>query len=407
MKITWTKNQNFIFYYFSFLLFGYSFFNANVRGITCALLGVFVLLHRILFIRKTNKPNMLIILVRILWIGVIVISLINNYDIKQGLYGRAIYFIMPIIFMICMSADNKWIECIGRSWGKICVFFAITTVLVQFIPILYDKIIINFFPMVTEAVIELNNTEGRSYNCGFALTAGINSLYMAIGTGFFGICYLQNKKRKYLITFILMLLSLFFTNKRGPLLFGVLAMIVIVFVKMSRKKFKTILSFALIYVALIIAIIFYSFSSNNLNWFNDEITGGRATLYLRAFQLFNKNPIWGNGWLSYQYLSGIKSHGEIMMTHNVFLQLLCESGIVGVVLVTLTFVLTLKIGFNAVRQTVNTDYYATALFALYGQVFFVLSCFTTNCFYDNVFFYFYMISCAISLAICSQRNMKE
>ncbi|MDY5648766.1 MAG: O-antigen ligase family protein, partial [Lachnospiraceae bacterium] len=67
---------------------------------------------------------------------------------------------------------------------------------------------------------------------------------------------------------------------------------------------------------------------------------GREVIYLKAWELFLENPILGTGWYTFPELTSGLLAVDID-AHNIFLQLLCETGIVGFSIFMIWFIVNL------------------------------------------------------------------
>jgi hypothetical protein len=216
------------------------------------------------------------------------------------------------------------------------------------------------------------------------------------------------------ITFLAILLN----GKRGILLFTVAA-VMITWLRFYRKSniAALLLKWSVAAIAVLLIVYFvlrdfdivnqifvtferFSFSGHtNLN----SLSNHRIGLWTVGWQLFLQNPVFGAGWGGYHDLLVHSVHRD---THNVYLQLLCETGIVGFSIFMLFFVRTLVITYRLIvlydsegkgqtfeGKSSEKQYLA---FSFCMQIFFLLYCFTENPLYDNLTFIPYIIACAMT-----------
>ena len=129
----------------------------------------------------------------------------------------------------------------------------------------------------------------------------------------------------------------------------------------------------------------------------DSSTINRLKMWQLALELFMKHPVIGIGWegFKYQYYVniGAQSSGayEYLDAHNVYLQVLAETGITGFVLycycVFSTFITTLKLLRSKARILRDADKIAV-LYAFMYQIYYILYCVTGNCLYDITFVHY-------------------
>ena len=119
----------------------------------------------------------------------------------------------------------------------------------------------------------------------------------------------------------------------------------------------------------------------------------RSTLYSDAIELFRENPLLGIGWKQFRELH-VNYWGYELDVHNVYLQLLCETGICGFLLFAIFFVVNLNRAIKLCRMPLVGQEQACARFMLFVQVFFLLCCVTENELYNISAFAYYFVSCA-------------
>jgi O-antigen ligase len=134
-----------------------------------------------------------------------------------------------------------------------------------------------------------------------------------------------------------------------------------------------------------------------------NIDAGRSDLYALAFSLFKTSPLLGIGWGKYKYIYAALNPLDIftIQVHNVYLQLLCETGIFGFIIFVsafiASFVFAVRLFVNYRKKKIelpeNSSY--ILMFSLFMQTFFLLYCFTGNPLYDFQMLYPYLMSVGI------------
>lgn len=146
------------------------------------------------------------------------------------------------------------------------------------------------------------------------------------------------------------LLTLLLVGRRGELIAAIFCFTLLGFLMCSKKQRMFLLLFGSLAVALIVVLfivflpqlkqirVLYRYVITIENLLNGwDITSGRTELYAIAFDAFLKHPIWGIGLDQFHTLIPLEFlavHGaDVEDVHNIYLQFLCETGIVGTVLI--------------------------------------------------------------------------
>ena len=194
---------------------------------------------------------------------------------------------------------------------------------------------------------------------------------MAIAVGAFYWLGNDRKKTKYWIIIVVAVGCLLFTQKRGPLIWGSLALLVSYYVYNSNKKstriFK-IIAFVVVAFAFLnlaeqfipeLSVVFERFKIDDTS--NSDITflSGREVLYEAAWKLFRQNPWLGVGWSGYANAARIYTGIEEMTAHNIYLQLLAETGVVGFLIFVTLYICAITRGIKCLqaarKEKINVD----------------------------------------------------
>lgn len=242
---------------------------------------------------------------------------------------------------------------------------------------------------------------------GFTSQSGFNAPHFVYGIGYILSCRIVEKVgfKRWLI-FGLLLVCLVLTNKRAHFLFGILS-IAIAYYATGEKKYrsKRFLILVLSGIAGLI-VVYFLITSVDVGVFrklnlmltqisdDEDVTSGRIELYAVAWKHFLQNPIFGIGWEQYPFLpDGL---GE-MHTHDIYLELLCETGIVGFTMFAAFFGYSLYTAFRNSRMAKSKEEKMSASFCLYMQLFFLLYGITGNPLYDPPYYIPYFLTCAFSM----------
>ena len=271
---------------------------------------------------------------------------------------------------------------------------------------------------------------------GFTPQVAYTAGYISTSIGLIlGTWIIRPPKRRLLNLGILGILfyGLFLTGKRGHFLFTVLSLVFVYIVINSgniTRLLKAISKQIVLAISAAILIPIYlnragtsQAITRTLMVFRDllndsDVTSGRTTLYAVAWQLFLENPILGIGWSEFKvsHSTGLLSSNMAIRSdvHNVYLQLLTETGIGGFFLFTSMTLYCLFSTYKKIKVILKLKYktndFLLILLAssLYIQVFFLLYCITGNPLYDTSFFltYFFGVTINVMITMSDIKNIK-
>jgi O-antigen ligase len=286
---------------------------------------------------------------------------------------------------------------------------AFATIIFYIFPNLYYD---DYLPLLIDAMG--NQIQVFGYKSALATHYSQNGIYLAIGVIVFSTDLFSRSKIKIfsIVSILVMIFALLLTTKRGVLLFSVVAILFAWFIcNEKRIVSKSIKLISFILIALLLLYYLSTFIPELQDTYNrffdnssDDITSGRLQLWQFALQLFYAHPIIGTGWHSfpiiYRGYTGID-----MEAHNVFIQLLSETGIVGFVFVLSMFIAMLRLTFSIINKVrfglinLPENYKQALFFSLTYQIFFLCYCITGNVLYDISTFISYMFSCSIAFSL--------
>ena len=138
--------------------------------------------------------------------------------------------------------------------------------------------------------------------------------------------YLKQEKFKniYLIFLFFAFLSILLDGGRSATLaYSVFIACVCIFNRAAR--FKLLFTYAATWLTYFSILFFSSHSASNVRSIVRESTSGRYELWVSAFQCWSQNPIFGCGFYQLDQYSGVISAHP----HNLFIQVLTETGLIG------------------------------------------------------------------------------
>lgn len=347
-------------------------------------------------------------------------ALFYIHSLIYGVANWTLLVVYTLLFM-CMYAaagERSWVKSCLKTLVAFAVFHAFCTIVFWLVPALYPPVKSAFFS---------GSYMARDYRSGFTAHYSTNSIYLSLGL----VCWCcglvgSRKKARFKdsILGLILLLALFLTTKRGPLVASVAA-IVISYLFVNRKKltgtmFKTLAVAAIAVIAVGVFATFVPAVQATLERFielSDDGTGnGRSYLYECACSMFHANPLLGCGWGTYSKYVASTSLGAMysnlgfssMSAHNVYLQLLAETGVIGLISFVFPAFVSIFVAMHHSESQVEERLYGDSfcLWACLGmQVYFLIYCFSGNPLYDPQCYIPYFISCVAVFAICGSDKM--
>ena len=323
------------------------------------------------------------------WLILYFISFINNQDFANGVYTRLWTFSCLIYIMVLLiSRKEKWYW----SFINVVKFYTsihvIITLLSFFSPFLYSNLIA---PIFADVYII-----GQPYMAGLNAHYSANAILISLNVILcFTLCLQSDGISKVnLFKFMIALVALILTSKRGPLVFTCFSLIITYYFynpsKGTKKIFKIFFTLILIITCIFIISTFIPEMGVVFSRFigQDDITNGRMRLYSLAISLFKEKPILGIGWGGFQYEAfGLFGANDVSIiyidTHNTFLQLLSETGLIGLSIFLFfsiyTYILTIKrIKNNELYANKDNDLKTVLAIAISIQTFFLTYCITAS-----------------------------
>jgi O-antigen ligase len=395
------------------------------------LILVFVL--SILLINEINKDKPFILLhTDILFILSIFASLfsLRRSTLNTGEIAGPVIFSLGIIISFFIRGDiRNYISLFYLLlWSGI--FYSLSVILSYLYPDIYCAI---FFPLlrsnITEKIVRLMQ---RGYYTGFTSDVSYTAGYIVNGLGIICCSWMIGhipKRKLNVFLLSIMLLGLLLTQKRAHLLFFILSLI-FVYIQYSRSNYERIIKvlkvllISVLGIAILILIIqqtsigrrVFARIIRTIQIFisGGDITSNRIPLYKHALNLFSKNPILGIGWGNYKKtVVGNVTVNTEMKAHNIYLQLLSETGLLGSILILLPFFITFFYTIRAThivsmgRDIFSHKWIFTVLYSLYIQTFFLLYGLTGNPLYDPSFLIMYFIAIGLVYSFRSSGNTKS
>lgn len=427
LKLTDVLNSNNLVSIAVIILLTYANYNTFIDKIIGTHLRIFLITGSLMlgiipyFFRNIRKNDFPLIITCLYALFISLIILDNNHDVKDGTLFFTIRIIVALMIVLFVNVGNQWMVKIPKYIVTIG-FVNILATLFFFVfrgsyKIMYK--IYGFYPTGTDHGLS-------GYRAGIANHYSQNGTYISYVFIVFAVLMLseknRSKKKKMLIFTLISFFALLLTSKRGHLLFSIMALFGMYFITSKGKVIPKILKTAFIGVTFL--TVFYLLGqfipviSNLLERFStagtDNESMTRFAMWNLCFEKFKEHPIFGIGWAQfpqqyyrYLYLPWYDEKYKFLNAHNVYLQLLCEAGIVGLLLFIMIVSFNLFMVIKTYKVTQSFDaflpdgYKQTLAVSMTIQMFFLAYCLTGNGLYDYSF-YFYMFAVSSGLAVCKR-----
>jgi O-antigen ligase len=271
-----------------------------------------------------------------------------NIEINISLFIFLVLFFIYTVFSAVVISSNK-------AYGSekiVYLFLSIIYTLSIIILVQSKKMLVNLFVIISvfgvlltvfgifESILNLPTLTSK-YNNRFSIV-GINPIWIGryLSYAIFSNIYLISKynkedKNRLIIPLVLISLIQFYfmllTGSRGPL-FAFLVSVFLIYSIEKRLKLSSIISLVLIVLSLffLFSLILPSSMSDRLankNFSGQSTTFIRILIYWEGLLNFWSSKLVGIGLGSFQFNSILI--GKIIYPHNVFIELLAETGIIG------------------------------------------------------------------------------
>lgn len=350
------------------------------------------------------------------WILVVILTCINNGYLE---HQYLVYFFslpLAIITAYSLQYDTQWHQPLLKTLNMFIVLNCIIAWLLWLLPGFYVSKIVPLFPVSVRGT--LIRSSNQHILMGLADHYSTSGMLFALSLIFYAASWFsKERKEQDLVMILIMGISLMMTQKRGPLLFAAATIIFLYFLS-SGMSVEKLMQFGMIGAAALIffflAVRFLPDLQRVLDRFTDDgdVTSGRSELYAYAWELFQENKLLGVGWGQYRFLPG----SDGLQVHNIYLQILAETGLVGFFSFLIGFstslVSTIKKILVYRKNPANTAAPRVPRILMVSaaiQINFVLYGLTGNPIYDMQCMYPYFLAVAIneSLSVQERNHMTE
>ena len=210
---------------------------------------------------------------------------------------------------------------------------------------------------------------------------------------------------KYAIA-IALAVGVFLTGKRTNSAMAILVPVLVFFVgnraNMKKRGYGFLIIIALVAgvylfienLSLLTESVIFRRTATSMTSYElgDDFSGGREFMWLRAISFYQEHPVFGIGVGNFAKVSGFDTD-----VHNMYLQCLCEQGMVGFILFMILIVTCLIATIRSVRSTTDQQNKSLLMFSLACQLSYMLEGLTENMNVNLDGYLVYAISVAIMI----------
>ena len=359
----------------------------------------------------------------ILWFVAIIYIFINLFRIEADRYDYFIFAaVLFFLFFAKTEADNFRTAFLLIKCGAI--FYAAGTLVQFIIPEQFNNFILSLTSKYSRETLDyrvrLNYYPGFGYN-----QIGLAANYISLGMGSILVYWSDNKVRirNDIILFIVLLAALFITGKRSFLLWTIVALyLTYIATGLGSDRLRRIIKASvLVFFSTVLAFAIVQFFGDMPLFARlqllfrevlyQDVTGSvaaRFRLFQEAWNFFLSSPWFGIGWDQFFLVN--KTGYRV---HNLFLQVLAETGIVGFVLIIPPIIYSYVATYKALRSSfdrinlINPLWSKALALSFYYQTVFLLNNISDTLFYRPPFLLVYFLTLAIvNSYIYLQRNFE-
>lgn len=283
-------------------------------------------------------------------------------------------------------------------------FHALFTLFSYVFPSLFINSVFVIFPNKLKEIFSYFYSNG--VYSGLTYQIGRNVVYISIGFMII-FSYVINNKTKFkqiaVYTMIGFLIAMLLTGKRGSLLAIAISCLILMIIDARYKNSSILFRLVKVGITAIVLILLLSIIAPEtaapfvrfIDRFGGDITSGRLDLYSNAFKMFLNNPIIGSG-------NGVFTTIYGMGVHSLFLQLMAENGMLGLLCFLSIIVFNIMTTLNRIKVSISenrNELTHILYFSILFQMYFVFHGMFENVLQDEFTFLAYTILASIPYGI--------
>lgn len=315
-----------------------------------------------------------------------------------------------LLLVIVLKERVEFIPAMYKTLLNADFIYAIATIGLSFCRDIYEKLARVLFPTYLSRLMEWYDD---GYMAGLTSHYSINGILVVTGMilTYCKMAFLQdcNGKRKCWGQMLIFVVAVLLTGKRGVAIFGLVSILIGYYLAVASRKQSRMLyvikrsMVVLCGIAALMALIpslrgIVTRFSETIQ--QGDVTLGRIKYWNLALENFRKHPITGIGWGNFGAIAE-RVYGKNIEAHNVYIQLLCETGIVGMGAFCLFAVSLLHRAISKFKEWISQEDHklehgSWLLFSCCYQVFFLLYCLSGTPLYSPTAYMPYFFACGIA-----------
>ena len=373
-----------------------------------------------LFLLKNIRKNIATkpLLFDALLLAILIIVGYGYTTVHDYEYWAQYRYMLFLVFYIFAMRQKGWHEVVLKAILVAGIIYAVATMWLAVDGGTYRSVIVNLYPNTRSVLLKLYSEHKYAGITDHYSTNGMvlaNAMIVAWAFMIVNRRYNTNKRNKFTIIFALILIGLFLTAKRAHLLFTAVACFTAYYICTKKERNHESKFFLMILgtlAAIVVAYLFIPQVHNVISRFFDmsEDTNieSRHVFWELALLYFSENWLFGVGWFGFRNNIAPLAH-YTGHCHNVYIQLLCETGVVGFSIFIIWFVgsliISILMAYKYFLKTRNEMIKGSLMFCLAYQLYFLMYCYSGNPLYDVYQYPLYFMACVIPMYY--YKNPKE
>lgn len=381
---------------FTFLA-GIYFFSEQIKIVT--VIATMMLLFDFVFLyQKISFSNISIMCLWALYIvwGCISLVFSNSVD-SNNVFEFYVGIIIPLL-MTSMYLDENLRERVIKMLTTLCFFVLLGCVLQTTLPNVLKTF--NAYRMGSLKYSWFLDFLNHGYTVGFSFQTGVTAFYLAIlvliATNKLFSQYANLKEKCFWS--IVDLISAIYMFNTGKRVFIALVFLIIIFLSCFYYRdhvLKILLGATVLVSFLYIMIVYTPVGTVLINRMNSsDLTRGRAGIYSTMIKGMQGNLFFGNG-----VTSTLNNLSHFQNAHNIYLQIIYETGIMGLLILLVVFLIPLFCSVRILNKQIKEKKDSTCISICCAiQLLFLGWGVTGNPLYDNYPLIVYMIAVGIVMS---------